>query len=57
MEAKQMISNYSVLSPFGFDPPPLVPVNVRPWPRKVSQKERRRKERRLRSNGIKVRGK
>ena len=52
MEAKQMISNYSVLSPFGFDPP-LVPVNVRPWPRKVSQKERRKKARYRRSNGIK----
>ena len=57
MEEKQMISKYSVFSPNGIDLPPLVPVNVRPWPRKVSQKERRRKERRLRSNGIKVRGK
>ena len=53
MEEKQMISKYSVFSPLGFDPPPLVPVNVRPWPRKVSQKERRKKARYRRSQGIK----
>ena len=57
MEAKQMISNYSVLSPFGIDLPPLVPVNVHPWPRKVSQKERRKKARYRRSQGIKRRTK
>lgn len=53
MEAKQMISKYSVFSPLGIDQPPPVPANVRPWPRKVSQKERRKKARYRRSQGIK----
>ena len=34
---------------------PGISIIVIPTPRKVSQKERRRKERRLRSNGIRVR--
>ena len=50
-----MVSKYSVYSPFGFDVPPIVAAHFRPYPRKVSQKERRRKARRLRSNGIRVR--
>ena len=33
--------------------PPIVAVNERPWPRKVSQKERRKKARYRRSQGIK----
>ena len=52
-----MVSNYWVFSPLGFDVPPVVAAHFRPYPRTVSQKERRRKARRLRSNGIKVRGK
>jgi hypothetical protein len=52
-----MVSKYSVYSATGFAVPPVVAVNYRPYPRKVSQKERRRKARRLRSNGIKVRAK
>lgn len=50
-----MVSQYSVYSHFGLDVPPVVAVQFRPYPRKVSQKERRRKERRLRSNGLRVR--
>lgn len=52
-----MVSKYSVYSATGFDVPPVVALHYPPYPRKVSQKERRRKERRLRSNGIKVRAK
>ena len=48
-----MNSNYTIFSPI--EVPPIVAVHFRPYPRKVSQKERRRKERRLRSNGIRVR--
>ena len=50
-----MVSNYSVFSATGFDVPPVVAAHYRPYPRNVSQKERRRKERRRRSNGIRVR--
>ena len=51
-----MNSNYSIYSPIAaLGGPPIVAVNIRPYPRKVSQNERRRKERRLRSNGIRVR--
>ena len=50
-----MVSNYSIYSNFGLDMPPVVAAHYRPYPRKVSQKERRRKARRLRSNGIRVR--
>ena len=48
-----MNSNYTISLPI--EVPPIVAVHFRPYPRKVSQKERRRKERRLRSNGIRVR--
>lgn len=48
-----MNSNYTILSPI--EVPPFTAVYFRPYPRKVSQKERRRKARRLRSNGIRVR--
>ena len=50
-----MVSKYSVYSATGFDAPPVVALHYRPYPRKVSQNERRRKDRRLRSNGIRVR--
>ena len=51
-----MNSNYSIYSPIAApDSLPIVAANFRPYPRKVSQNERRRKERRLRSNGIRVR--
>lgn len=50
-----MDGNYTVYNYLGV--PQLFRVELRPYARKVSQKERRRKERRLRSNGIKVRGK
>lgn len=51
-----MNSNYSIYSPISaLDVPPIVAAHFRPYPRKVSQNERRRKERRLRSNGIRVR--
>ena len=46
--------NYKVIS-LTIDEPPFMEVHFRPHPRKVSQKERRRKERRLRSNGIRAR--
>lgn len=49
-----MYSNYTVFSPLTFDETPFFEVVFRPYPRKVSQKERRRKARRLRSNGIRV---
>jgi len=48
-----MECNYTVFSPIGV--PPIMAVHFRPYPRKVSQKERRRKARHLRSNGIRVR--
>ncbi len=38
-----------------YDMRSYVDIPSRPYPRKVSQKERRRKARRLRSNGIRVR--
>ena len=51
-----MNRNYSIYSPIAaLGELPIVAANVPPYPRKVSQKERRRKERRLRSNGIRVR--
>ena len=48
-----MECNYTIFSPIGV--PSIVTVRFWPYPRKVSQKERRRKARRLRSNGIRVR--
>lgn len=47
-----MNSNYTIFS--SIEEPPIMAVHFRPYPRKVSQKERRRKARRLRSNGIRV---
>lgn len=44
-----------VYSPYLSVPTPEISIRVIPTPRKVSQNERRRKERRLRSNGIRVR--
>ncbi len=47
--------NVSVYSPLSVPVPLALCRLPPPSPRKVSQKERRRKERRLRSNGIRVR--
>lgn len=50
-----MNSNYSVFSPLTIVEPPIIATHVRPYPRKVSQKERRKKARYLRSQGLKWR--
>lgn len=49
-----MSSNYSIYSPIAaLAAPPIMADHFRPYPRKVSQKERRKKARRLRSQGLK----
>ena len=52
-----MECNYTVFSPLTIDEPPFMEVHFRPHPRKVSQKERRKKARYRRSQGIKWRAK
>ena len=51
----QNYSEYSVYVPFNTMPVPEITIIRIPTPRKVSQKERRRKARRLRSQGLKWR--
>ena len=51
----QNYSEYSVYVPINAMPVPEITIIRIPTPRKVSQKERRRKARRLRSQGLKWR--
>ena len=52
-----MNSNYSIYSLISaLDVPPIVAAHFRPYPRKVSQNERRKKARYRRSQGIRTKG-
>ena len=50
------MNNITVFSPYHSVPTPEISIRVIPPPRKVSQKERRKKARYRRSQGIRTKG-